>query len=76
MTWATQDVFYTMHHLFLNRCGVYLVCFNMEWLVPDLAGNFVENGRTLVSLCLFSLSLIAARYTHRRRRSVETGRLR
>lgn len=43
-----QDVFYTMHHLFLNRFGVYLVCFNMQWLVPSLATGFVDGKKILV----------------------------
>lgn len=30
-----QDVFYTLHHLFLTRYGVYLIAFNMEWLLPS-----------------------------------------
>jgi hypothetical protein len=29
---AGQDIFYTLHHLFINRFGVYVVVFNMEWL--------------------------------------------
>ena len=27
-----QDVFYSMHHLFLTRCGVYVVVFSLSAL--------------------------------------------
>jgi GTPase SAR1 family protein len=29
-----QDKFYVLHHLYLNRYCVYVVMFNMEWLLP------------------------------------------
>ena len=29
-----QNKFYVLHHLYLNRYGVYVVMFNMEWLLP------------------------------------------
>ena len=32
---AGQDIFYTLHHLFVSRFGVYVVVFNMEWLWDD-----------------------------------------
>lgn len=38
-----QSVFYTMHHLFLTRYGVYLLCFNMTSLLSKQhAGQAVE----------------------------------
>ena len=30
-----QEVFYTLHHLFMTRNAVYIVVFNMEWLLED-----------------------------------------
>jgi NLR family CARD domain-containing protein 3 len=38
---AGQDVFYSLHHLYLTRYGVYLVMFNMEWL-SSTAGDDVR----------------------------------
>ena len=38
---AGQDVFYSLHHLYLTRYGVYLVMFNMEWLCSS-AGDVVK----------------------------------
>ncbi len=38
---AGQDVFYSLHHLYLTRYCVYLVMFNMEWLSSS-AGDDVK----------------------------------
>jgi hypothetical protein len=40
MDFGGQQAFYSLHHLYLTRHGVYLLVFNMEWLVGHRAfGN-------------------------------------
>ena len=34
-----QEVFYTLHHLFITRFCVYVVAFNMEWLWEDASNK-------------------------------------
>ena len=38
-----QDVFYTLHHLFLTRHGIYLFVFDLREVVPDSSKAPVEN---------------------------------
>ena len=34
-----QDTFYGLYHVYITRAGVYMVVFNMEWLLPAIDGN-------------------------------------
>ena len=51
-----QDVFYTLHHLFLKRFAIFLVCFNMEWLYPQASP---EDRREALAFIRFWLNSVA-----------------
>lgn len=50
-----QSVFNVIHHFFLTKCGVYLLVFNMEWLVTD---NAAEKETCLAYLSFWLNSII------------------
>jgi hypothetical protein len=54
---AGQDIFYTLHHLFISRFGVYVVVFNMKWLW-DNPSNMQNKAEESLSFLRFWLNSI------------------
>ncbi len=54
-----QEVFYSLHHLYLTRYGVYLVAFNMEWLEPAASDATKQQCLKFLSFWLNSIFLHA-----------------
>lgn len=52
-----QEVFYALHHLFLSRFGVYLICFNMEWLVEGAPLSQVQQCLYYLNFWLKSIAV-------------------
>jgi hypothetical protein len=52
-----QDVFYTLHHLFLKRFAIFLVCFNMEWLCPQTSGEELKEALAFIRFWLNSVAV-------------------
>lgn len=50
-----QSVFNVIHHFFLTKCGVYLLVFNMEWMVSN---NHSEKQSCLAYLSFWLNSII------------------
>lgn len=56
---AGQDVFYSLHHLYLTRYGVYLVMFNMEWLSSSAGDDLKKECLGFLRFWLNSISVHA-----------------
>jgi hypothetical protein len=65
-----QEVFYTLHHLFITRFCVYVVTFNMEWLWEDASNKNFKPDECL-SFLRFWLNSI---YVHAQSPLGYTGR--
>jgi GTPase SAR1 family protein len=59
MDFGGQKAFYSLHHLYLSRHGVYLLVFNMEWLVGPRASVQKAHGLDGSSTCDSSLSFLS-----------------
>ena len=55
---AGQDIFYTLHHLFISRFGVYVVVFNMTWLWDDPSNKQQKKADESLSFLRFWLNSI------------------
>ena len=51
-----QKAFYSLHSLYLTRYSVYLVVFNMQWLVGPAADEVGRDGMTKRASCFSFLS--------------------